>query len=650
MACDDRQLTQAQRAAAFGQQRTGVVRAVRPFSGSPTVENLVDYINRELGPAVRSAREAVNDVYLQVADNAPSANPLAFYFSTDTTNADPTTGRIRLNASPQNTATVMRVSQTNGRLIDVLPWLDVMAGGPTIPLGVVTLVDAINPARFIRWDLNTMTDMGLYWDLGITIIESSDTDPFVEDEAVVVGFISGVSAAGSTIPIAALSPIAPDTFVGNITAATAPPAAVPWVNVDSTSLIYDTVSHTMQRAALTGAVASAQNANTTLFAGIRDNGTAENDRANLNHLSTTSVVSVVTDDAANDELEITLERAALTGFAVAAQNSNATTSAEPIVTYTASANMSAERVATSSTSVTVSIATANQIDWQRAALTGDVTAPANSNATTIANDAVTNAKLANMAAGTQKGRQIDSGAAGDPVDLAGAEQAENIRYDTRQDTTATGTQNNFALGDTTTELVFGGGTATYTGFALNSIVPGGKAFIFRVDTGSTAIFSHLNGGSTSTQQIACPGEVDLVLGERSAVWVYESDSKWRVISLPRASQQFTDVISPTAISADQNNYNPTGWSTANVVRLITNNTTARAITGAQAGTAGEVKVLLNIGVDTVNANITLNLENASSTAANRWASIPGTTLVTLQTGCIVWYDGTSSRWRFASAF
>lgn len=57
----------------------------------------------------------------------------------------------------------------------------------------------------------------------------------------------------------------------------------------------------------------------------------------------------------------------------------------------------------------------------RAALTGDVTAPAGSNSTTIANDAVTNAKLANMAQNTIKGRI--TGSTGDPEDLT----ATNVR-------------------------------------------------------------------------------------------------------------------------------------------------------------------------------------------------------------------------------
>lgn len=84
---------------------------------------------------------------------------------------------------------------------------------------------------------------------------------------------------------------------------------------------------------------------------------------------------------------------ATTGFSVKASGASATTSAEPIVTYSATANMSAERVTTSTTSIAVDIVTANQIQFKRAALTGDVTAPADGNATTLAAGVVAPANL-----------------------------------------------------------------------------------------------------------------------------------------------------------------------------------------------------------------------------------------------------------------
>ena len=225
--CETRQLTEAQRTAAYNQQRTGVQAAVRPFSGAPTIGNLIDYINRELQPAVKRTRSAVNDVYRQATDNAPSGNPLQFYFSESVVNGDPTVGRIRLDNATQDLATTIRVSETNARLADVAPWLDVMAGGATFPLGTVALIEAVNPTRFARFDLNTMVDQGAYWDLGVTIIESSHDNPFVEDGAVVISFTPGVAAAGATVPVSALTPVAANTVIANPTAAVAAPIAFP---------------------------------------------------------------------------------------------------------------------------------------------------------------------------------------------------------------------------------------------------------------------------------------------------------------------------------------------------------------------------------------------------------------------------------------
>lgn len=72
------------------------------------------------------------------------------------------------------------------------------------------------------------------------------------------------------------------------------------------------------------------------------------------------------------------------------------------VVASSNGTLSAERVATSGTSITVDTATTGQIIYKRAALTGDVTASADSNTTTIAANAVTNAKLATMTANTVK--------------------------------------------------------------------------------------------------------------------------------------------------------------------------------------------------------------------------------------------------------
>lgn len=164
--------------------------------------------------------------------------------------------------------------------------------------------------------------------------------------------------------------------------------ALEWADLGdfaSASIVFG--ANEFERAALTGAISAAQNANATLFSGIRDNGSAENDRSNLNFVNTTSINLAVTDDAGNDELEITAQRAALTGAIVAAQNANATLFAG-IRDNGAAENDRTNLNFLSSTSITLAITDDSgndelEIVAQRAALTGEVTAPLNSNATTI---------------------------------------------------------------------------------------------------------------------------------------------------------------------------------------------------------------------------------------------------------------------------
>jgi hypothetical protein len=232
-----------------------------------------------------------------------------------------------------------------------------------------------------------------------------------------------------------------------------------------------------------------------------------------------------------------IQRAAITGFVDIAQNANAATSAEPIVTYSASANMSAERVTTSSTSITVSTAVASQIAFQRAALTGDVTAAADSNATTIAADAVTNAKLANMAAGTVKGLQIDAAGPADPVDLTGAEVGELLRFATTQDATITVQQDNFSLNADANVLRL---TPTTVGVTVTGITGGSAGRLLLVENvasaGNTFIFASLSASSLAANRIRTPNAASLVLAFReSALLRWDvTNGDWRVVAVARA--------------------------------------------------------------------------------------------------------------------
>ena len=97
-------------------------------------------------------------------------------------------------------------------------------------------------------------------------------------------------------------------------------------------------------------------------------------------------------------------------------------------------------------------------------------------------------------------------------------------------------------------------------------------------------------------------------------------------------------ISPAQITADQNDYNPTGLSTAAVLRLTSD--ASRNITGLQGGADGRQLYVANVGSN----NIVLNDESASSSAANRFA-LDGDLTLGADTAATLLYDSTSSRWR-----
>lgn len=101
------------------------------------------------------------------------------------------------------------------------------------------------------------------------------------------------------------------------------------------------------------------------------------------------------------------------------------------------------------------------------------------------------------------------------------------------------------------------------------------------------------------------------------------------------------TISPTSISANQNNYDPTGLSGAVAVRLSSSG--AFSITGLAGGAQGRLLNLINVGAN----NLTLSSESASSTAGNRFIFADGDRVLQPNESVLLRYDGTSSRWRDA---
>jgi hypothetical protein len=100
------------------------------------------------------------------------------------------------------------------------------------------------------------------------------------------------------------------------------------------------------------------------------------------------------------------------------------------------------------------------------------------------------------------------------------------------------------------------------------------------------------------------------------------------------------VTSPSQITASQNDY---ASFARGINRFSTNG--AYNLTGMAAGNDGEVRVLTNVGTTAANT-LTIKDQNASSTAANRFA-VPwaGDLVIPSLGSVVVYYDGTTQRWR-----
>lgn len=108
---------------------------------------------------------------------------------------------------------------------------------------------------------------------------------------------------------------------------------------------------------------------------------------------------------------------------------------------------------------------------------------------------------------------------------------------------------------------------------------------------------------------------------------------------PGEAVYLTAFISPGALTGTVNDYEPTGFSGANTVRL-TANAPGATITGFGGGAAGRLLLIHNVGTQP----ITFTNEDTNSALGNRLSLNDDVTLNAYQS-TLLQYDGTSSRWR-----
>lgn len=128
-------------------------------------------------------------------------------------------------------------------------------------------------------------------------------------------------------------------------------------------------------------------------------------------------------------------------------------------------------------------------------------------------------------------------------------------------------------------------------------------------------------------------------GNKTTVTIPEGLNRLETVTLSGGN-----IITPSTLNSDQDDYNPTGFSDCNMIRQQINGD--RVITGFEAPSAGVNRVFAIANLSG-SSDIKFKNNDSGSTAANRILlrdNGPDKSLKENETG-IFWYDHTSSRWR-----
>ncbi|KKN57385.1 hypothetical protein LCGC14_0562910, partial [marine sediment metagenome] len=363
--------------------------------------------------------------------------------------------------------------------------------------------------------------------------------------------ISTAMVADDAITFAKMQDIATDRLLGRDTAATG--------NVEELTVtggVEFTGAGGIRRSALTGDVTAAAGSNATTIAANAVSDTKLRDSAARSVLGRSAATGGDPADIVAGADDTVLARA---GGTLAFQAISTAMIANDAVTFAKIQNITTDRLLgrdTAASGDTEEITVAGGLEFtgatgiQRSALTGDVTAPAGSNATTIAADAVDDTKLRDSVATSVIGRS--AGSTGDPADIVAGADFEVLQR-----------------------------------------------------TGGTLSFSVID---TIPEDFALTGD-----------------------------------ITPSSLAANQNNYTPSGaYTTASTVRQAAS--AAVDITGLTGGADGRLVLFHNIGT----FDITLKDQDGASTAANRFA-LNADIVLGADHAAVLQYDSTSSRWRAAGS-
>lgn len=117
-----------------------------------------------------------------------TAYALPYTFSTTTTDADPGAGLLRLSASPQNTATVIRMDLTGADTQDYTSVIDTFDDSGSTVKGVLRLVKQTDSTKWILFSVTSIASPSGYRNITVVPIAWSSASPFSNSDPLLISF------------------------------------------------------------------------------------------------------------------------------------------------------------------------------------------------------------------------------------------------------------------------------------------------------------------------------------------------------------------------------------------------------------------------------------------------------------------------------
>lgn len=122
---------------------------------------------------------------------------IGYTFDTTTTNSDPGSGTLRLNAGTQNTATAIYLDLLDSNGADWTATLDSLDDSTSTVKGHIRLFDRTDDSKFLLFTISAVTSHTGYRELTVAIVESSTASPFSAADSLALAF-SRTGNTGST--------------------------------------------------------------------------------------------------------------------------------------------------------------------------------------------------------------------------------------------------------------------------------------------------------------------------------------------------------------------------------------------------------------------------------------------------------------------